>query len=136
MLEYLVETGLGAPGGPAEAGAAVYLEQGAQRAADRLAAEAGMSPETRKRAKRDREEHVVRATLDEGSMGLHMRGALGPVHQMVPLRLSEPQHRLLKEWCAEHKFPMAVVIRGLVERFLEDQERRGGPSPSSAADED
>jgi len=26
--------------------------------------------------------------------------------------------------CAENGFSMAVVVRGLVERFLEDQERR------------
>lgn len=47
----------------------------------------------------------------------------GP-HQMLPVRLPEEQHRRLKEWCEEHGFSMAVVIRGLVERFLEDQGRR------------
>ena len=50
---------------------------------------------------------------------------LGPgPHQMVPVRFSESQHRRLKDWCAEHDFPMAVVVRGLVERFLDDWERR------------
>ena len=48
----------------------------------------------------------------------------GPVQQMIPVRLAEEQHRRLKEWCAEHNFPMAVVVRGLVERFLDEQERR------------
>ncbi len=43
---------------------------------------------------------------------------------MIPVRLSEPQHRLLKDWCAENGFPMAAVVRGLVERFLEDQGQR------------
>lgn len=52
------------------------------------------------------------------------RGALGPGHQMIPVRLSEPQHRLLKDWCAQNGFPMAAVVRGLVERFLEDQGKR------------
>jgi len=51
-------------------------------------------------------------------------GPLGPGHQMVPVRLTESQHRRLKEWCAEHNFPMAVVIRGLLERFLDDWEQR------------
>ena len=48
----------------------------------------------------------------------------GPAQQMIPVRLTEEQHRRLKEWCAEHDFPMAVVVRGLVERFLDEQERR------------
>lgn len=55
---------------------------------------------------------------------VNVKGPLGPGHQMVPVRLSEAQHRRLKDWCAEHNFPMAVVIRGLVERFLDDWERR------------
>ncbi len=51
-------------------------------------------------------------------------GGPGPDHQTIPVRLSEPQYRLLKEWCGEHGFSMAVVVRGLVERFLEEQEGR------------
>lgn len=51
-------------------------------------------------------------------------GAPGIGQQMVPVRLSEAQHQRLKDWCAEHGFKMAVVIRGLVERFLDDQSRR------------
>ncbi len=47
----------------------------------------------------------------------------GP-RQMIPVRLSESQHRRLKDWCAEHDFPMSVVVRGLVERFLDTWERR------------
>ena len=44
--------------------------------------------------------------------------------QMVPVRFPEPQYRRLKDWCGRHGFSMAVVVRGLVERFLDDQERR------------
>jgi len=51
-------------------------------------------------------------------------GALGPgAQQVVPVRFPEAQHQRLKDWCATHGFPMAVVVRGLVERFLDDQER-------------
>ncbi|HVM35921.1 MAG TPA: hypothetical protein VM784_11325 [Actinomycetota bacterium] len=45
-------------------------------------------------------------------------------YQMVPVRLAEAQHRRLKIWCEEHDFSMAVVMRGLVERFLAEQEKR------------
>lgn len=58
-------------------------------------------------------------------------------YQMVPVRLAEPQHRRLKKWCEEHNFSMAVVLRGLVERFLEEQDRRAlvtgtGTRPSAS----
>lgn len=49
---------------------------------------------------------------------------IGPDQIMIPVRLSEAQHRRLKEWCAEHNFPMAVVVRGLIERFLDSWEKR------------
>lgn len=44
--------------------------------------------------------------------------------QVVPVRFSTDQYDRLKQWCGEHDFSMAVVIRGLVERFLDEQERR------------
>jgi hypothetical protein len=44
--------------------------------------------------------------------------------QMVPVRFSTEQHAELREWCAEHGFSMATVIRGLVTRFLEGQAPR------------
>lgn len=44
--------------------------------------------------------------------------------QMVPVRFSKGLHERLKGWCEENGFSMAVVIRGLVERFLELQGRR------------
>ncbi len=43
--------------------------------------------------------------------------------QTVPLRLTVDQHEGLKQWCQANDFSMAVVLRGLVGRFLEDQER-------------
>ncbi len=44
--------------------------------------------------------------------------------QMIPVRLSEDQHRRLKQWCSEHNFHMSVVVRGLIERFLDGWEQR------------
>lgn len=56
--------------------------------------------------------------------GVTVAGTMGAEQQMVPVRFPEPQYRRLKEWCGRHGFSMAVVVRGLVERFLDDQERR------------
>ena len=41
--------------------------------------------------------------------------------QMVPVRFSSEQHTQLRQWCNDHGFSMATVIRGLVSRFLETQ---------------
>jgi hypothetical protein len=54
--------------------------------------------------------------------------------QTVPTRLSLEQYERLKQWCQANDFTMAVVLRGLVERFLDDQARRPHPS-SGKADE-
>ncbi len=43
----------------------------------------------------------------------------GQAQQVVPVRLSEETHRRLKQWSADHDFHMSVVVRGLVERFLD-----------------
>jgi hypothetical protein len=51
--------------------------------------------------------------------------------QSVPVRLSTDQHERLKQWCQTHGFTMAVVLRGLVARFLDDQAtRRPRPEPA------
>lgn len=42
----------------------------------------------------------------------------------IPVRFPKPLYGRLRAWCAANNFPMAVVIRGLVERFLDDQDRR------------
>ncbi len=52
--------------------------------------------------------------------------------QSVPVRLSTDQHDRLKQWCQANGFTMAVVLRGLVARFLDDQATR---RPRSPADE-
>lgn len=46
----------------------------------------------------------------------------GEGSQLVTIRLTADRHADLRAWCAEHGFAMAAVVRGLVERFLEQQE--------------
>jgi hypothetical protein len=51
---------------------------------------------------------------------------------MVPARLSSEQHERLKQWCQANGFTMAVVLRGLVARFLDEQaQRAAGPAASA-----
>jgi hypothetical protein len=52
----------------------------------------------------------------------------GQAQQVIPVRLSEETHRRLKQWSADHGFHMSVVVRGLVERFLD-----GWQEPPAAA---
>jgi hypothetical protein len=60
---------------------------------------------------------LTRDQLTESTMGGARRGE----HQVVPIRLPTEQHAALRDWCTEHGFAMATVVRGLVERFLEDR---------------
>ena len=55
--------------------------------------------------------------------------------QSVPVRLSTEQHDRLKQWCQANGFTMAVVLRGLVARFLDDQATRRPRSPAEAPGE-
>jgi hypothetical protein len=58
---------------------------------------------------------------------LAMFGAQKPMGSeriMIPVRLSEAQHARLKQWCADHNFPMSVVVRGLIDRFLDSWDKR------------
>jgi hypothetical protein len=45
----------------------------------------------------------------------------GEESQLVTIRLPAASHARLRNWCAAHDFTMAAVVRGLVERFLEQQ---------------
>jgi hypothetical protein len=47
----------------------------------------------------------------------------GEDNQLITIRLPAERHAELRSWCASHGFTMAAVVRGLVERFLEDQAR-------------
>lgn len=55
--------------------------------------------------------------------------SMGSEQVTIPVRLSEAQHQRLKRWAAKHDFPMAVVVRGLIERFLDDWEQRTERTP-------
>jgi hypothetical protein len=57
----------------------------------------------------------------------------GPNQQIIPVRLSEDSHRRLKQWCADHDFHMSVVVRGLIERFLDGWQEPGAGRPAPAA---
>jgi hypothetical protein len=46
---------------------------------------------------------------------------VGEDSQLVTIRLPSDRHAALRTWCTEHEFTMAAVVRGLVERFLEQQ---------------
>jgi hypothetical protein len=52
----------------------------------------------------------------------------------VPTRLSVEQYDRLKQWCQANGFAMAVVLRGLVERFLDEQARRPQPGSGEAGE--
>jgi hypothetical protein len=54
----------------------------------------------------------------------------GRPQQVIPVRLSEETHRRLKQWSADHDFHMSVVVRGLVERFLDSWQEP--PAPAQA----
>ena len=58
-------------------------------------------------------------------------GAAGGDLKVLPVRLPSADYEQLREWSREHGFSMAVIIRTLVERFIEDQQRRG-PQQSPA----
>lgn len=66
---------------------------------------------------------IARCTVP-GRPGEYVGSSLqGPLRTM-PVRFPETQYERLRAWADEHSFPMAVVVRGLVERFLDEQQRR------------
>lgn len=66
-----------------------------------------------------------RAALPSRPPGHLGPGPQGPLRTM-PVRFPEQQYQRLKDWSEQHNFPMAVVVRGVVERFLDEQERAAG----------
>jgi hypothetical protein len=57
------------------------------------------------------------------SAGLGMQ--LAQVDQPLLVRLPSALHRRFRRWSTDHGFSMAGVVRGLVERFLDEEEARG-----------
>ena len=73
---------------------------------------------------RRRAELAVRGTLElrPGGLFASQRGPMTASDaKVVPIRFPPKLHEQLKAWCEDHNFPMAAVVRGLVERFLESQ---------------
>jgi len=74
---------------------------------------------------RRRGEVAVRGTLDlrvGGMFASEREMAPTPDVKIVPIRFPQARYDELKTWCEQNNFPMAAVVRGLVERFLESQE--------------
>lgn len=66
---------------------------------------------------------------ERSAMAAHLseHKVVGGDQVTIPVRLSQAQHKRLKQWCAKHEFPMAVVVRGLIERFLDEWDK---PAPA------
>jgi hypothetical protein len=60
------------------------------------------------------------------SEGAFMTGPDSGDLKVLPVRLPTADYERLREWSRAHGFSMAVIIRTLVERFLDDQQRRTG----------
>jgi hypothetical protein len=60
-------------------------------------------------------------TVEAQLHGLTSTLPAGEGSQLVTIRLPADRHAELRDWCGEHGFTMAAVVRGLVERFLEQQ---------------
>ncbi len=71
---------------------------------------------------------VAQAFEGQGLAGLVEQKA--PLGKMcaIPVRFPEQQYKRLKEWCEANGFPMAVVVRGVVERFLDQQQASRPPA--------
>ncbi|HST83461.1 MAG TPA: hypothetical protein VLL08_17150 [Kineosporiaceae bacterium] len=52
-----------------------------------------------------------------------------PELKVLPVRLPVADYERLREWSKSHDFSMAVIIRTLVERFLDAQEAKSPPRP-------
>jgi hypothetical protein len=52
-----------------------------------------------------------------------------PELKVLPVRLPVADYERLREWSKSHDFSMAVIIRTLVERFLDAQEAKSPPLP-------
>ena len=69
------------------------------------------------------EEAAASRLLPKGEHLLALRQSLameaGGPWQTVPVRLPVELHDRLKQWCQANDFTMAVVLRGLVARFLD-----------------
>jgi hypothetical protein len=49
------------------------------------------------------------------------------LEQPLLVRLPSSLHTRLRRWATDHGFSMAAVVRGLIERFLDEEAARGSP---------
>jgi hypothetical protein len=57
-----------------------------------------------------------------GGLTTHQAGSTSESDvKVVPIRFPAGRYEQLKAWSEEHNFPMAAVVRGLVDRFLDSQ---------------
>jgi hypothetical protein len=68
--------------------------------------------------------------------GAFMTGPDSGDLKVLPVRLPTADYERLREWSRGHGFSMAVIIRTLVERFLDDQQRRTGDVPNDLDPDD
>ena len=59
--------------------------------------------------------------LPTGNAGISFSRPTGEGQQTVPVRFSSDSHQRLRAWCGENGFPMAAVVRGLVDQFLDSR---------------
>jgi hypothetical protein len=91
----------------------------------------------------ERDRELVLRTLLTGGItpgrGSQLRAGRAPVsfpeqirrqmEQPLLVRLPTDLHVRLRTWATSHGFSMASVVRGLVERFLDDQDAAGRQTP-------
>ena len=65
----------------------------------------------------------VPATAQEPAQRLTSVLASGEDTQLITIRLPTERHAELRQWCADHGFTMAAVVRGLVDRFVEEHHK-------------
>jgi hypothetical protein len=72
-------------------------------------------------ARREDRSALYRIFQEAKSTGTASNLPTAAAQQVVPVRFPADQHAKLREWCSQHGFSMATVIRGLVGKFLEEQ---------------
>jgi len=60
-------------------------------------------------------------------------GREDPELRVLPVRLPAADYQRLRRWSREHDFSMAVIIRTLVERFLDEQDAEPSDRPKRRA---
>jgi len=56
-----------------------------------------------------------------------------PDLRVLPVRLPSADYQRLRRWSRDHDFSMAVIIRTLVERFLDEQDAEQSDRPKRRA---